>query len=69
MIDVDPSIELVIDKPNGRVKSCYILNEDGSRGADLPITAARERYGVSEPGIVSIDIHSFRVKRTEANAV
>lgn len=63
-----PRIELVVDKSTGRMIHCYVLDSNsGERVAELPITEAREQYDPAAPGIVSIDIHSFRVKRSEAN--
>lgn len=65
----DPRIELVVNKSTGRLINCYILDSNsGERVTELPITEAHERYDPSGPGLVSIDIHAFRVKRTEANA-
>lgn len=65
----DPRIELVVDKSTGVLTRCYALDSNtGERVAELPIAEARERYDPSGPGLVSIDIHAFRVKRTEANA-
>ena len=66
----DPRIELVVDKSTGVLTRCYVLDANtGERLAELPITEARELYDPSGLGIVSINIHAFRVKRTEANAV
>ncbi len=61
----DPNIELVIDKGTGCLVNCYALDKNGNRDRQLPIIGARESYNVSGPGIVSVDMHSFRVKRTE----
>lgn len=61
----DPSIELTEDKSTGRLTHCYVLDGNENRVAEIPITEARSRYDVSAPGIVSLDIHAFRVKRTE----
>jgi hypothetical protein len=57
----DPSIELVENKFTGHLTHCYALDDAENRVAKIPIT---EAY-VSGPGIVSLDIHAFRVKRTE----
>lgn len=62
----DACIELVVDKNTGRLTDCFALDESGERSSRILITEARERYDVSGPGIVSVDIHTFRVKRTEA---
>lgn len=60
-----PSIEVTVQKPTGHLTHCFVLGDDGQRVAELPITGLRERFDPSGPGIVSIDLHSFRVKRTE----
>lgn len=65
MMAFKPSIELVVDKSTGRLTNCFALDVAGARVAEIPITEARERYDVSGPGIVSLDIHTFHVKRTE----
>jgi hypothetical protein len=64
----EPCVELVVDKATGRLTDCFALDENGERGNRILITEARERYDVSGPGIVSIDIHTFRVKRTEEDS-
>lgn len=65
-MDIDkPSIEITVHKPTGRLTHCYVLGDDGERIAELPVTEIREHFDVTGPGIVSIDLHSFRVKRTE----
>lgn len=64
-MDDKPSIEVTVQKPTGRLTHCFVLGDDGERVAELPITELRERFDPTGPGIVSIDLHSFRVKRTE----
>lgn len=65
MPDVNPNIELVVDQYSGRLTNCFALDSTGGRAVEIPITEARERFDVTGPGVVSIDVHTFRVKRTE----
>jgi hypothetical protein len=60
-----PIIEVMVHKSTGRLTHCFVLGDDGECVAALPITELRERFDPTGPGIVSIDLHSFRVKRTE----
>lgn len=60
----EPSIELLIDEKSGRLVNCYALDVSENRLVQLPIILANERFLPNDPGVVSIDIHSFRVKRT-----
>lgn len=60
------NMELVMHEKSGVLLHCFVLDQDGGRLAELPIVEAREAFRVRQPGVVSIDIHSFRVKRTKA---
>jgi hypothetical protein len=60
---LDQKIEIAIQHP-GHLSRCFVLGDDGERVAELPIAEFRERFTVDGIGVVSIDLHSFRVKRT-----
>lgn len=65
MPNVSPSIELVVNKFTGTLLNCHVLNDAGARIVEIPITEAIERYDPNGPGKISIELHTFRVKRTE----
>lgn len=61
---VKPSIEIVVND-NGVLRQCFAINEKGERVVELNVKEYREQFNPNEPGVSSIDIHTFRVKRTQ----
>lgn len=59
----DPCIELVFNE-QGIWVDAYALDGSGERAAQLPLAGVVETMEPNQPGVTSIQIHSFRVKRT-----
>lgn len=64
-MEFEPSIEVV--KHNGILRGVYVLDKEGERLADLPLRSVKEVGDAGTMGIVTLELHSLRVKHTEVN--